>query len=113
MIASAIGPGELDANYKIQKIGGGERVIPSSGRYGYGGKAKIDKGVIYVLYNGKDMKTHGEHVTDLFQFTYKLKPTIRYKLNIPIYDFEIDWRTKRLYGLRMEGSTSQLVIFQL
>ena len=88
-------------------------VIPSSGRYGYGGRARINNGNIYVLYNGKDMKTHGEEVTDLFQFTYKLNPAIRYKLNIPIHDFEIDWRTKRLYGLRMEGSTPQLVIFQL
>lgn len=116
MIASAIGPGALDVSYKIQKKGDGERIIPSSGRYGYGGYARINKGAIYTLYNGKSMNTSGPasyHSTDLFQFTYKLKPTTRYKLDIPIYGFEIDWRTNRLYGLNMEGSTPQLVIFQL
>lgn len=112
MIASAIGPGELDVSYKIEKGGNGERVIPSSGRYGYGGRAKLNKGSVYVLYNGNDRKTHGEEVTDLFQFTSQLNPDIRYKLNIPVYDFDIDWRTNRIYGLRMERSAPQLVIFQ-
>jgi len=116
MIASAIGPGELDVSYKIQKKGDGERIIPSSGHYGYGGYARIKNGAIYTLYNGKSMNTSGPssyHSTDLFQFTYKLNPTTRYKLEIPIYSFEIDWRTKRLYGLSMEGLTPQLVFFQL
>lgn len=116
MIASAIGPGGLDISYKIQKMGGGERVIPSSGHYGYGGNARINKGAIYTLYNGKSTSTSGPssyHSTELFQFTYKLNPTTRYKLDIPIYDFEIDWRTKRLYGINKAGEIPQLVIFQL
>lgn len=115
-IASAIGPGELDVSYKIQRKGDGERIIPSSGRYGYGGNARINNGAIYALYNGKSMKTSGPasyHSTELFQFTYKLNPTIRYKLDIPISGFDIDWRTKRLYGIRKDGETPQLVIFQL
>lgn len=113
MIASAIGPRELDVRFKVEKIGGSERIITSSGRHGYGGRAKIDKGTVYVLYNGNDMKTHDEHVANLFQFNTQLHPKVRYKLSIPIYDFEIDWYTKRLYGLRMNGSASELVIFQL
>jgi hypothetical protein len=112
MVASAIGPGELDVSYKLEKAGNGERIIPSSGRNGYAGRAQINKGSIYVLYDGKDRK-HGEHVTDLFEFTIQLHPETRYKLNTPIFDFQINPSTKRLYGLRTEGSSPQIVIFQL
>jgi hypothetical protein len=112
MIASAIGPGELDVSYKLEKAGKGERIIPSSGRNGYAGRAQINKSSIYVLYDGKDRK-HGEHVSDLFEFSTQLQPQTRYKLDTPIFDFQIDWRTKRLYGLRTEGPTPQMVIFQL
>lgn len=113
MIASAIGPGALDVSYKIEKANSGERIIPSSGHNGYAGAAKINKGSIYILYDGKDSKSHDEHASDLLQFSNQLHPEIRYKLNIPVFDYAIDWRTKRLYGLRMEGSTPKLVIFQL
>jgi len=113
MIASTIGPGELDVSYKTEKAGNGERIIPLSGHNGYAGKAKINKGSIYILYDGKDRESRDEHVSDLFQFTSQLKPETRYKLSTPVFDYDIDWRTKRLYGLRMEGSTHQLVIFQL
>ena len=112
MVASAIGPGELDVSYKLEKAGNGERIIPSSGRNGYAGRAQINKGSIYVLYDGKDRK-HGEHLTDLFEFTIQLHPETRYKLNTPIFDFQINPSTKRLYGLRTEGSSPQIVIFQL
>lgn len=113
MIASAIGPGELDVSYKIEKAGNGERILPSSGHNGYAGRAQINNGSIYVLYDGKDSKSNDEHASDLLQFTSQLNPEIRYKLNLPVFDFQIDWRNKRLYGLRREGSTPQMVIFQL
>lgn len=113
MIASAIGPGELDVSYKTEKAGNGERIIPLSGHNGYACKPRINKGSIYALYDGKDRKSRDEHASELLQFNSQLDPETRYKLNIPVFDFEIDWRTKRLYGIRTEGSTSQLVIFQL
>lgn len=111
-IASTIGPTELDVNYKIEKAGNGERIIPPSRRYGYGGRAQIGKDSIFVLYVGKDFKD-GAETSDLFQFTTRLIPGIRYKLNLPVFDFQIDWRTRRLYGLRRDGSTPQMVIYQL
>lgn len=113
IIASTIGPGELGVSYKTEKAGNGERIIPLLGHNGYACKAKINKGSIYALYDGKDRKSRDEHAYDLLQFTSQLHPETRYKLNLPVFDFDIDWRTKRLYGLRMEGSTPQLVIFQL
>lgn len=116
MIASAIGPGGLNSNYKIEKKEAGEKLTPSTGYYGYGGNARINKGLIYTLYNGKSINTSGPasyHSSDLFQFTYNLNPITRYKLDIPIYDFEIDWRTNRIYGLNREAATAQLVVFQL
>nr|WP_294991348.1 BF3164 family lipoprotein [uncultured Sediminibacterium sp.] len=113
MIASAIGPGELDISYNIEKVSKGERIIPSSGRNSYAGKAKMNKGSIYILYDGKNSKSSDEHASDLLQFSSQLNPEVRYKLNVPVFDFEIDWRRKLLYGLRKEGAVSQLVIFKL
>jgi hypothetical protein len=113
LIASAIGPGELDVSYKIEKAGEGERIIPLSGHFGYACKTRIDRSSIYALYNGKDRKSRDEHASDLLQFDKQLHPETRYKLNTAVFDFDIDWRTKRLYGLRREGSTNQIVIYQL
>lgn len=113
MIASAVGPGELNAEYKIEKGGVGERVVSLSKHKGYGARGQIVRDSIYVLYDGKDNRSNDEHVSDLFQFNTQLTPGIRYKLNLPIFDFQIDWRTKRLYGLRRQGSTPQMVIYQL
>ncbi len=112
-IASAIGPGEVDVSYKTGKAGNGEQIIASSGHNGYDSRAQIIKGSIFVLYDGKDSRIDDEHTPYLFQFSTQLTPEIRYKLNLPVFDFQIDWRTKRLYGLRREGSTPQMVIFQL
>lgn len=113
MIGSAIGPGELDVNYKVEKAGSGERIIPLSDHYAYASRTKMNKGLLYALYNGKSRKNRVENSSDLLLFTRQLHPEIRYKLNLPIFDFDIDWQTKTLYGLRRDGATNQLVIYQL
>lgn len=113
LISSTIGPGELNVSYQVETIGKGERIIPMSGHRGYGSRAQASKNSIYLLYDGKDSKIHDSHTANLFRFNTALKPEVRYKFDIPIFDFQIDWRTKILYGLRREGSTNQMVIYQL
>lgn len=113
IIASAIGPGDFDVSYKKERIGSAERVVPMSIHKGYLGSAEINDGFVYALYDGKDSRNNDEHTSELFQFSIQLHPEIRYKLKIPVFDFEIDWNTGRLYGLRKEGLISQLVIYKL
>jgi hypothetical protein len=115
MIAATIGPGELDVSYRTEKAGNGQRIIPSPGHEGYTGRAQMNKKSLFVLYDGRDIKKRrGINVSDLFKFTPHLHPEIRYKLDLPVCDFDIDWHSKRVYALRYEeGTPVELVIYQL
>ena len=63
----------------------------------------LGNNMIYVLFDGKNTSEQGFHQDELFLFNYKLEPLIRFKLNIPIYAFDIDWEKNILYGLTLES----------
>jgi hypothetical protein len=115
MITATIGPGELDVSYRTEKAGNGQRIIPSPDHEGYAGRVQMNKESLFVLYDGRDIKKRrGVNVSDLFKFTSHLSPQIRYKLDLPVCDFDIDWYSKRVYALRYtQGAPVELVIYQL
>lgn len=112
-IASGYGPNELEVNDKPEKTESAERTVPLSNHKGYGGMARMNKSSIYVLYDGKNSRSSDFHSSELLRFSTRLQPETRYKLNVPVYSLDIDWRAKRVYGLRKEDTTSKFVIFSL
>lgn len=74
-------------------------------RNAYTGIAKMEKN-IFVLYDGESILRKSYNVTDLFCFSEDLVPMRSYILDIPIFLFDIDWKTNTLYGLTSEKEGS-------
>ncbi|MEC7752702.1 BF3164 family lipoprotein [Roseivirga sp. UBA1976] len=104
LISSARGPELFDPLLETKSVGGGGSMVAplkdSRDAYTY---PVLGNNMIYVLFDGKNTSEQGFHQDELFLFNYKLEPLIRFKLNIPIYAFDIDWEKNILYGLTLES----------
>jgi hypothetical protein len=106
------GPDNFDPDLYRQSLAGGTAMtFGKNGKLGYTGQAKM-KDELLVLYDGNSAKRKDYHVDRLLHFDKELKPSTIFKLDSPIFAFDIDWNTRTLYGLthKVEGS---IVTFKL
>jgi hypothetical protein len=106
------GPDNFDPSVKTVAVGEGEAVISKDGaRFGYTGIPRMNKDVLFVLYNGSPQDQNEYHTARLYQFDSSLIPKVSYTLSEPVFDFDVDWENRKIYGLT-HLKNEQLIIYK-
>jgi hypothetical protein len=97
------GPDISYPDYRSQSVAGGGVITQPSKkqRNAYCGLAKMQNNIL-VLYNGNPVGEGDDYSTMLFQFSNHLTPETFYKLDIPVFLFDVDWTSRTVYGLTRE-----------
>lgn len=104
LVSSIRGPELFDPLLKASSVGGGGTMVaPTKNARDAYSYPVLGNNMIYVLFDGQSTTEPGFHQDELFLFNYKLEPLIRFELDIPIYNFDIDWENNILYGLTLES----------
>lgn len=110
LLKRMMGPDRNLPEFHKRKLGNEFMSVPSSSsHYGYTSTAKITFDKIFLLYNGSLQKSGNYHAKKLFSFTKDLIPVTNYSLDIPIFDFDIDLKHKKIYGLSHEISPKVVI----
>lgn len=106
------GPDKFWPKFKIRKVGKGEMVIPDKmAKSAYMAQSRMNNKSLFALYSGLEIRQNNYHCVELFELSDKLIPQIRYTLDQPIFDFDINWTTKTIYGLSHQGG-NKIIIYK-
>ncbi|NCI50929.1 hypothetical protein GWC95_13430 [Sediminibacterium roseum] len=104
LIMAKQGPDLLKPGYEKRNANGGNIFMPGkSSRSTYLSSALMGANSLLVLYNGKLISKRDEHSNEMFEFSHKLKPLTIYRFDKKIFDFDVDWKTRTVYGLSTEN----------
>lgn len=108
------GPDFFDPAVKSVTKFKGTMIVPNDNAYHAYSSARMDKDEVYVLYEGKNIiEEGGYHKNLLFLFNKQLKPQTLFDLEQPIFAFDIDWKTRVLYGLTHNFKKKNLLKIKL
>ncbi len=100
LIKRVQGPDGFEPSVRTLKVGEGEEIVPrKDARFGYTGTPRMNNNTLLVLYNGTSQEKNEYHTSRLYQFDSSLVPKVFYRLSEPIFDFDVDWGRRRIYGL--------------
>ncbi|HEY4287781.1 MAG TPA: BF3164 family lipoprotein [Puia sp.] len=106
------GPDNFDPSFKWKTVPGGEKFVSTEGsRFGYSGTPRMNKNVLFVLYNGSIQDSNVYHTARLYQFDSTLVPKVAYTLSEPVSDFDVDWDHRKIYGLT-HLKDKQILVFK-
>lgn len=108
------GPDLFETKYNLQELDGGATIFsPEKGsKTAYSATAKMGNDAVYILYKGIYEDPNDYHAGTLFHFNQELELENAYALEIPIFDFDIDWTTNTIYGLT-HNHEDKIVVFEL
>lgn len=95
------GPADTDPAYSIQQVSSNSlRVLPARGNhFSYTSRPRMNDHELFVLYNGKSINESDFHVKTLLLFDDQLKPKRNFQLDTAIYEIDIDWQNRVIYGI--------------
>lgn len=100
LVSRAYGPNGYEPEYEEIEVNDSKEYFPSkNSHFGFSGLAKMKDSSLFVLYNGLTTITGEYHCKQLFKYSDKLKPEIIYNLDMPVFDFDISWESKKIYAL--------------
>ncbi len=111
LLAEKQGPDKYDPSVTFKKYSNGTMIVPDKKeQYCYISPARMAEGNLFLLYNGSPKNRHDESSGELFQFTDKLAPVNRYQLSERVFDFDVDWKARKIYGLTRKNRP-RIIVF--
>lgn len=110
----AQGPDVFEPVFRALEIGGVVNSLPDKdvARRGYLGSMRMKDDHVLALYSGKPVKDSDHHVETLLSFSDQLIPSTIYRLDKPIFYFDVDWSARKIYGLTHDLENN-IVVFDL